>query len=135
MFLSNSLDMMKNLQEVGTVLKDWIGFRQVIFIEVYKVKRVIKYMTTPVGCWERSVVLVVVNTGGAACQLISSQPIRFKQSQIQWLDWLMGFGSDSDWFNRRIPVSDWLILHIKSRFYALNTKDFTDNLCKNVWIF
>ena len=48
------------------------------------------------------------------CQLISSQPIRFKQSQIQWLDWLMGFGSDSDWFNHQIPVSDWLIFRIKS---------------------
>ena len=47
-------------------------------------------------------------------QLISSQPIRFKQSQIQWLDWLMGFGSDSDWLNRQIPISDWLIFHIKS---------------------
>ena len=99
---------------------DLIGFRQVIFIEVYIVKRFINY--NDYSCW-----LLGEKCGVCCCEQVAplvlsadqfSEPIRFKQSQIQWLDWLMGFGSDSDWLNHRIPVSNWLILLIKSGCYS-----------------
>ena len=46
--------------------QDSDGLQHKSFIQV---KIYLKYMTSSDGYWERSVVLVVVNTGGAACAL------------------------------------------------------------------
>ena len=43
---------------------DGLQHKSFISVEIY-----LKYMTSSDGYWERSVVLVVVNTGGAACAL------------------------------------------------------------------
>ena len=45
--------------------QDSDGFRHVIFYYLYK-SRDTNTVTTPVGCWERSVVLLLL-TGGAGC--------------------------------------------------------------------
>ena len=45
-------------------------------------------MTTPVGCWERSVVLVVVNTGGAACAVSWSVLNQSDSSKVKSNDWI-----------------------------------------------
>ena len=67
--------------------KDWIGFRQVFYLSLLS-QEVYKYMTTPVGCWERSVVLVVVNTGGAACAVSWSVLNQSDSSKVKSNDWI-----------------------------------------------
>ena len=74
--------------------KDWIGFRQVIFIQVYKVKRFIN----DYSCWLLGEKCDVGYCEQVAPLVLSadkfSEPISFKENGIQCPYWMMESGSD-----------------------------------------